>query len=227
MDGFPRTACFPAGQRRMVGACNPIPASLKIVYSATSAVDNPGERREVSGSNPPGTTGVAGLYLVTAAVLASANETFDRLLTYLGRKPRTRLHVREEARLHFAPPFHFRPEIATQLACSNKDPPTPRTRVGQKGRLLPHEAPFPLPAPEKRERPSIGRPAGPSKVAKSKIARRQSVDGTPLMAWRDNRQSRNPLTINEVHRDRCAPVRQLCSSRCSRCWTFPPPVSCS
>ena len=52
-----------------------------------------------------------------------------------------RLHVREEARV-FAPPFHFCRGIATEPANSLADPPSPRTRVGQKGRLLPHEAPF-------------------------------------------------------------------------------------
>jgi hypothetical protein len=43
----------------------------------------------------------------------------------------------------FAPPFHFCRGIATELANSLRDPPSPRTRVGQKGRLLPHGAPFP------------------------------------------------------------------------------------
>jgi len=42
----------------------------------------------------------------------------------------------------FAPPFHFCRGIATEPANSLADPPSPRTRVGQKGRLLPHEAPF-------------------------------------------------------------------------------------
>jgi hypothetical protein len=51
---------------------------------------------------------------------------------------------------------------------------------------------------EKRERPSIVRPAQPSKAAKSKIARRQSVDGTPIMAWRDLIANLGTLTINEV-----------------------------
>jgi len=40
--------------------------------------------------------------------------------------------------------FSFCLGIATNLVRPNKDPPTSRTRVGQKGRLLPHEAPFPL-----------------------------------------------------------------------------------
>src|SRR5262249_16000798 len=37
--------------------------------------------------------------------------------------------------------------------------------------------------PNNRERSSIVRPAEPSPAAKSKIARRQSVDGTPITAW--------------------------------------------
>jgi Transposase DDE domain len=52
--------------------------------------------------------------------------------------------------------------------------------------------------PNKRERPSIVRPAEPSEAAKSKIARRQSVDGTPIMAWHDLIANLGTLTINEV-----------------------------
>ena len=52
--------------------------------------------------------------------------------------------------------------------------------------------------PNKRERPSIVRPAKPSEAAKSKIARRQSVDETPIMAWRDLIANLGTLTINEV-----------------------------
>jgi transposase len=52
--------------------------------------------------------------------------------------------------------------------------------------------------PEKRERASIVRPAEPSEAAKRKIARRQSVDGTPIMAWHDLIANLGTLTINEV-----------------------------
>ena len=52
--------------------------------------------------------------------------------------------------------------------------------------------------PNKRERPSIVRPAEPSEAARRKIARRQSMDGTPIMAWRDLIANLGTLTINEV-----------------------------
>ena len=52
--------------------------------------------------------------------------------------------------------------------------------------------------PEKRERSSIVRPAEPSEAAKTKIARRQSIDGTPIMAWHDLIANLGTLTINEV-----------------------------
>jgi hypothetical protein len=52
--------------------------------------------------------------------------------------------------------------------------------------------------PEKRERSSIVRPAEPSQAAKRKITRRQSVDGTPIMAWHDLIANLGTLTINEV-----------------------------
>src|SRR5499425_1147752 len=52
--------------------------------------------------------------------------------------------------------------------------------------------------PEKRERASIVRPAEPSQAAKRKITRRQSVDGTPIMAWHDLIANLGTLTINEV-----------------------------
>ena len=52
--------------------------------------------------------------------------------------------------------------------------------------------------PNKRERPSIVRPAETSEAAKRKIARRQSIDGTPIMAWRDLIANLGTLTINEV-----------------------------
>src|SRR5215470_5266127 len=52
--------------------------------------------------------------------------------------------------------------------------------------------------PERRERASIVRPAEPSEAAKSKIARRQSVDGTPIMAWHDLIANLGSLTLNEV-----------------------------
>jgi len=42
------------------------------------------------------------------------------------------------------------------------------------------------------------RPAAPSEAANSKIARRHSVDGTPIMAWRDLIANLGTLTINEV-----------------------------
>src|SRR5262249_24005324 len=50
----------------------------------------------------------------------------------------------------------------------------------------------------KGDRPSIGRPAETSEAAKRKIARRQSIDGTPIMAWRDLIANLGTLTINEV-----------------------------
>jgi hypothetical protein len=52
--------------------------------------------------------------------------------------------------------------------------------------------------PEKRERSSIVRSAEPSEAAKRKIARRQSIDETPIMAWHDLIDSLGTLTINEV-----------------------------
>jgi transposase len=51
---------------------------------------------------------------------------------------------------------------------------------------------------EKRERSSIVRRAEPSKAAKRKITRRQSGDGTPIMAWHDLIANLGTLTINEV-----------------------------
>jgi hypothetical protein len=52
--------------------------------------------------------------------------------------------------------------------------------------------------PNNRERSSIVRPAEPSHAAKNKIARRQSVDGTPIMAWHDLIANLGTLTLNEV-----------------------------
>jgi hypothetical protein len=52
--------------------------------------------------------------------------------------------------------------------------------------------------PNNRERSSIVRPAEPSQAAKNKIARRQSVDGTPIMAWHDLIANLGTLTLNEV-----------------------------
>ena len=52
--------------------------------------------------------------------------------------------------------------------------------------------------PEKRERQSIVLPAEPSQVAKCKVARRQSADGTPIMAWHDLIANLGTLTINQV-----------------------------
>src|SRR5262249_12737522 len=52
--------------------------------------------------------------------------------------------------------------------------------------------------PNNRERTSIVRPATPSHAAKSKIARRQTVDGTPIMAWHDLIANLGTLTLNEV-----------------------------
>ena len=49
-----------------------------------------------------------------------------------------------------------------------------------------------------RERASIVRPAEPSQAAKRKITRRQSGDGTPIMAWHDLVANLGTLTINEV-----------------------------
>ena len=52
--------------------------------------------------------------------------------------------------------------------------------------------------PEARERASIVAPAQPSKAAVDKITRRQTVDGTPIMAWHDLIANLGTLTINEV-----------------------------
>ena len=52
--------------------------------------------------------------------------------------------------------------------------------------------------PYNRKRPSIVRTAEPSDAAKRKIARRQSIDGTPIMAWHDLIANLGTLTINEV-----------------------------
>ena len=52
--------------------------------------------------------------------------------------------------------------------------------------------------PNDRERSSIVRPAESSNAAKRKIARRQSVDGTPIMAWHDLIANLGTLTLNEV-----------------------------
>ena len=52
--------------------------------------------------------------------------------------------------------------------------------------------------PDNRERSSIVRSAQPSHAAKNKIARRQSLDGTPIMAWRDLIANLGTLTLNEV-----------------------------
>ena len=50
----------------------------------------------------------------------------------------------------------------------------------------------------KRERQSIVRPPSPSEAAKRKITRRQSDDGTLIMAWHDLIANLGTLTINEV-----------------------------
>ena len=42
------------------------------------------------------------------------------------------------------------------------------------------------------------RTAEPSDAAKRKIARRQSIDGTPIMAWHDLIANLGTLTLNEV-----------------------------
>jgi hypothetical protein len=52
--------------------------------------------------------------------------------------------------------------------------------------------------PNNRKRPSIVLTAEPSDAAKRKIARRQSVDGTPIMAWHDLIANLGTLTLNEV-----------------------------
>jgi hypothetical protein len=58
-----------------------------------------------------------------------------------------RLLVRDEARSAVvAPLFQFCPGIATWAKSTAQDSPTSRTRASQKGRLFPHEAPFPFPA---------------------------------------------------------------------------------
>ena len=52
--------------------------------------------------------------------------------------------------------------------------------------------------PNKRKWPSIVRPAELSEAAKTKVARRQTGDGTPIMARRDLIANLGTLTINEV-----------------------------
>ena len=52
--------------------------------------------------------------------------------------------------------------------------------------------------PNNRERSSIVLPAEPSDAAKSKIARRKSADGTPIMAWHDLIANLGSLTLNQV-----------------------------
>ena len=52
--------------------------------------------------------------------------------------------------------------------------------------------------PEARERASIVRPAQPSPAAAAKIKKRQTSDGTPIMAWHDLMANLGTLTINEV-----------------------------
>src|SRR5262249_36420958 len=52
--------------------------------------------------------------------------------------------------------------------------------------------------PNSRERSSIVLPAEPSEAAKSKIARRKSIEGTPIMAWHDLIANLGTLTLNEV-----------------------------
>ena len=52
--------------------------------------------------------------------------------------------------------------------------------------------------PKDRERGSIVQPAQSSKAAQTKIARRQTVDGLPIMAWRDLMAHLGTLTINEA-----------------------------
>jgi hypothetical protein len=52
--------------------------------------------------------------------------------------------------------------------------------------------------PNNRERPSVVQKAELSNAAKRKIARRQSVDGTPIMAWHDLMANLGTLTLNKV-----------------------------
>lgn len=52
--------------------------------------------------------------------------------------------------------------------------------------------------PEARTRASIVAPAEPSPAARAKIAKRATIDGTPIMAWRDLLTTLGTLTINEV-----------------------------
>ena len=52
--------------------------------------------------------------------------------------------------------------------------------------------------PEVRTRASIVRPPEPSTAAQEKIARRQTSDGTPIMAWHDLIAHLGTLTINEL-----------------------------
>ena len=52
--------------------------------------------------------------------------------------------------------------------------------------------------PEDRQRESIVRPAQASKAAQTKVAKRQTSDGLPIMAWHDLMAHLGTLTINEV-----------------------------
>ena len=52
--------------------------------------------------------------------------------------------------------------------------------------------------PEHRQRNSIVQPAEPSPAARAKLTKRQTADGTPIMAWRDLIANLGTLTINQV-----------------------------
>lgn len=52
--------------------------------------------------------------------------------------------------------------------------------------------------PEARKHDSIVRPAQPSAAAVAKLKKRQTSDGTPIMAWHDLIANLGTLTINEV-----------------------------
>ena len=52
--------------------------------------------------------------------------------------------------------------------------------------------------PANRERVSIVRPAEPSPAALDKRTRRRTIDGTPVMAWRNLIANLGTLTINEM-----------------------------
>src|SRR5262249_38738742 len=67
--------------------------------------------------------------------------------------------------------FFVRHGIAAERARCSGDPPFPRTRVGEKGRLLPHEAPFSVFGPGSGRQPEVA------------FYHISNLDREPLLAW--------------------------------------------